>query len=138
MGAPIMPPGPRRIDKSLREGLYISRWQEPGRAEADFGRLDAKTVVRNFGEEDLAAYGALYEKSGFGTALQVPYRAIRDEFAVSDPVVKAPALLIRGGKDYSSKFPGIEVYISSGKVKEFAPNLEIVFLPEGTHFVQKQ
>ncbi|KAM1766085.1 hypothetical protein TB1_005040 [Malus domestica] len=37
-----MPPGPRRIDKSLREGLYISRWQEPGRAEADFGRLDAK------------------------------------------------------------------------------------------------
>ncbi|CAN6689845.1 unnamed protein product [Malus baccata var. baccata] len=27
MGAPIMPPGPRRIDKSLPEGLYISRWQ---------------------------------------------------------------------------------------------------------------
>ncbi|PKA59605.1 hypothetical protein AXF42_Ash018072 [Apostasia shenzhenica] len=31
----------------LPEGLYIKRWQEPGRAEADFGRLDAKTVVRN-------------------------------------------------------------------------------------------
>ncbi|KAM1123651.1 hypothetical protein ACFXTH_004945 [Malus domestica] len=170
MGAPIMPPGPRRIDKSLPEGLYISRWQEPGRAEADFGRLDAKTVVRNvyilfsrseipiaaedqeimdlvdpstplppwFSEEDLAAYGALYEKSGFRTALQVPYRAIRDEFAVSDPVVKAPALLIRGGKDYSNKFPGIEDYINSGNVKEFAPNSEIVFLPQGTHFVQEQ
>ena len=80
--------------------------QEPGRAEADFGRLDAKTVVRNvyilfsrsdipiaaenqeimdlvdastplppwFTEEDLATYGALYEKSGFQTALKVPYR----------------------------------------------------------------
>ena len=78
----------------------------PGRAEADFGRFDAKTVVRNiyilfsgselpiaaenqevmdlvdssvplpswFSEEDLAAYGALYEKSGFRTALKVPYR----------------------------------------------------------------
>lgn len=80
--------------------------QEPGRAEADFGRLDAKTVVRNvyilfsrseipiaaegqeimdlvddstplppwFTEGDLSTYGALYEKSGFRTALQVPYR----------------------------------------------------------------
>ena len=27
-----------------------------------------------FTEEDLTAYGALYEKSGFRTALQVPYR----------------------------------------------------------------
>jgi len=27
-----------------------------------------------FTEEDLAKYGALYEKSGFQTALQVPYR----------------------------------------------------------------
>lgn len=27
-----------------------------------------------FTEEDLAAYGALYEKSGFRTALRIPYR----------------------------------------------------------------
>jgi len=27
-----------------------------------------------FSEEDLATYGALYEKSGFQTALQIPYR----------------------------------------------------------------
>lgn len=27
-----------------------------------------------FTEEDLAMYGALYEKSGFKTPLQVPYR----------------------------------------------------------------
>lgn len=80
--------------------------QEPGRAEADFGRFDAKTVVKNvyilfsrselpiahenqeimaivepstplppwFTEVDLETYGALYEKSGFRTALKVPYR----------------------------------------------------------------
>ena len=81
--------------------------QVPGRAEADFGRFDVKTVVRKvytmfsgslppvaaddnqeimdlvdsstplppwFSEEDLAEYGSLYEKSGFRTALQVPYR----------------------------------------------------------------
>ena len=86
--------------------ITIKIYQEPGRAEADFGRLDVKTVVRNvyilfskseipiapenqeimdlvepstplpswFTEDDLAVYGALYEKSGFQTALQVPYR----------------------------------------------------------------
>lgn len=47
MGAPFMPPGPSTLGKYLPEGFYISRWQKPGRAEADFGRFDAKTVVRN-------------------------------------------------------------------------------------------
>lgn len=81
--------------------------QQPGRAEADFSRLDAKTVVRKvyilfsrseipiattedeeimdlvddstplppwLTEADLSEYGSLYEKSGFRTALQIPYR----------------------------------------------------------------
>ncbi|KAJ4742515.1 alpha/beta-Hydrolases superfamily protein [Rhynchospora pubera] len=30
----------------LPEGFYINRWQEPGRAEIDFGRFDVKRVVR--------------------------------------------------------------------------------------------
>ncbi|KAK1556557.1 hypothetical protein Q3G72_007582 [Acer saccharum] len=47
LGAPFVPPGPSQFYKSLPESFYISRWQEPGCAEADFGRLDAKTVVRN-------------------------------------------------------------------------------------------
>ncbi|XP_020541028.1 epoxide hydrolase A [Jatropha curcas] len=106
VGAPFVPPGPAQFNKYLPEGFYMSKWQEPGRAEADFGRFDAKTVVRNIyilfskseipiadenqeimdlvepstplpswsKEEDLAIYGALYEKSGFQTALKVPYR----------------------------------------------------------------
>jgi pimeloyl-ACP methyl ester carboxylesterase len=57
---------------------------------------------------------------------------------MTDPKVNLPALLIMGGKDYSLKFPGREEYLNSGKVKEFVPNLEINFLPEGTHFVHEQ
>ncbi|GAA0146883.1 hydrolase [Lithospermum erythrorhizon] len=47
LGMPYIP-GPRSAFlKGLPEGLYISRWQEPGRAEADFSRFDVKTILRN-------------------------------------------------------------------------------------------
>ncbi|OVA13216.1 Alpha/beta hydrolase fold-1 [Macleaya cordata] len=173
LGVPFVPPGFSSAFASpgcLPEGFYILRWQEPGRAEADFGRLEVKNVIRNiyilfsksevpiaeedkeimdlvdqshplppwFTEEDLSAYASLYEKSGFRTALQVPYRALHEDYAVTNPKVQVPAMLIMGGKDYVLKFPGMEEYITSGKVKEFVPNLEITFLPEGTHFVQEQ
>ncbi|RZC76453.1 hypothetical protein C5167_000612 [Papaver somniferum] len=171
-GIPYMPPG--GIDQLLSlvpEGFYISRWKEPaGRAEADFGRLEVKNVVRNiyvlfskselpiadedkeimdlvdeshplpswFTEDDLSAYAALYEKSGFRTALQVPYRSLAEGFPISNPIIKTPALLIMGGKDYVLKLPGMEEYITSGGVKEHVPDLEIKFLPQGSHFVQEQ
>ncbi|XVF27670.1 hypothetical protein REPUB_Repub14bG0128700 [Reevesia pubescens] len=170
LGVPYMPPDPPKYQNSLPEGFYISRWREPGRAEADFGRFDAKTVVRNIyilfsrseipiaaesqeimdladastplppwiTEEDLATYGALYEKSGFKTALQVPYRSFDEDFGITDPIVKVPALLIMGCKDYVFKFPGMEEYIKFGKAKELVPDLDIIYLPEGTHFVQEQ
>ncbi|XP_024467445.1 uncharacterized protein LOC7485447 isoform X2 [Populus trichocarpa] len=149
---------------------FLEITKKPGRAEADFGRLDAKTVVRNiyilfsrseipiaaenqeimdlvdlstplpswFTEEDLATYGALYENSGFQTALQVPYRSLDEDINITEPVVEVPALLIMGDKDYVFKFPGMEAYIKSGKVKEFVPGLDIIYLPEGSHFVQEQ
>lgn len=60
------------------------------------------------------------------------------EYAVTDPKVTAPALLIMGEKDYALKFPGMEEYISSGRVKHFVPNLEVIFMPEGSHFVHEQ
>ncbi|XP_022845670.1 uncharacterized protein LOC111368578 [Olea europaea var. sylvestris] len=173
LGVPFRPPRLPTHHKLLPEGFYISRWQEPGRAEADFGRLDAKTVVRNiyimfsrseipiaqenqeimdivepstplpswFSEEDLATYGALYQKSGFQTALQVPYRAFLDrknELNIPIPKVEVPALLIMGEKDYVFKFPGIEDYTRNGEVKKFVPKLDIIYIPEGTHFVQEQ
>nr|XP_043621630.1 epoxide hydrolase A-like [Erigeron canadensis] len=175
LGVPFMRPGPLTRHQALPEGFYIRRWQEPGRAEADFGRFDAKTVVRNiyilfskseipiapenqeimdlvepstplpswFTEEDLAVYGALYDKSGFQTPLQVPYRSFTEavEYPKQDPAnlkVEAPALFIMGEKDYVLKFPGMEDYLKSGEVKKYVPNLEIIYLPEGSHFVHEQ
>ncbi|KAL8032663.1 hypothetical protein ABFX02_13G110900 [Erythranthe guttata] len=170
MGVPFMPPNPPTFHHHLPEGFYISRWKEAGRAEADFGRLDAKSVVRNvyimfskseipiaheneeimdlvqpsdplpcwFTEEDLATYGALYENSGFETALQVPYRSMDLVLDIKDPKVDVAALLIMGEKDYVLNFPGMEDYIRGGTVKTIVPNLEIVFVPEGSHFVQEQ
>lgn len=43
-----------------------------------------------------------------------------------------------GNKDFGFKYPWIEEYVKSGKVKEFVPDLDIIFLPEGTHFAQEQ
>ncbi|KAF8411172.1 hypothetical protein HHK36_003715 [Tetracentron sinense] len=193
LGVPFLPPRPHLFD-DFPEGFYILRWkvlsfsfssslsvanittggaetiQEPGRAEADFGRFDVKTVLRNiyilfssselpvaeedkeimdlvhpstslppwFTDDDLATYATLYEKSGFSTPMQVPYRTLHKEVTITNPKVEVPTLLIMGGKDYILKFPGIEDYITSGKVKEYVPDLEIVFLPEGTHFIQEQ
>ncbi|KAL3522241.1 hypothetical protein ACH5RR_015075 [Cinchona calisaya] len=170
LGIPFLPPKHPPLQQGLPEGFYISRWQEPGRAEVDFGRLDAKTVVRNiyilysraeipiaeenqeimdmvdsstslpswFTEEDLANYGALYDKSGFQTALQVPYRSMKEKFNITEEKIDAPTLLIMGEKDYFIKFPGMDNYIRSEQAKEFVPNLETVFIPEGCHFVQEQ
>ncbi|KAJ9168879.1 hypothetical protein P3X46_020361 [Hevea brasiliensis] len=171
IGVPLRPRGRySQSSSNLPEGFYIRRWQEPGRAEADFGRFDAKTVVRNiyilfsrseipiaaenqeimdlvepstplppwFTEEDLATYGALYEKSGFQTALKVPYRSFDEELSITEPKIEVPALLIMGAKDYVFKFTGIKDYIEGEKLKEFVPNLKIIYLPEGTHFVQEQ
>ncbi|KAF3964466.1 hypothetical protein CMV_011256 [Castanea mollissima] len=171
LGIPFMLPGPSAArNQQLPQGFYITRWQEPGRAEADFGRFDAKAVVRNiytlfsgsevpvaaedqeimdlfdpsaplppwFSEEDLSVYASLYEKSGFRFALQVPYRTLNVDCGITEPLVKAPTLLIMGEKDYVRKFPGIEDYIRSGAMKQVVPDLDIIFMPEGSHFVQEQ
>ncbi|KAG6661460.1 bifunctional epoxide hydrolase 2-like [Carya illinoinensis] len=171
LGVPFLIPGPSAIQNHLLpEGFYVTRWQDPGRAEADFGRFDVKTVIRNiyllfsgsevpiaaegqeimdlydpstplppwFSEEDLSVYASLYEKSGFRFALRVPYRSLTVDCGITDPKVKAPSLLIMGEKDYVLKFPGMEDYIRSGTVKQFVPDLEIKFMPEGNHFVHEQ
>ncbi|KAL3017414.1 hypothetical protein AAZX31_06G276400 [Glycine max] len=172
LGIPFMLPGPSAVESHLQlpKGFYITRWREPGRAEADFGRFPVKSVIRNiytlfsksevpiaaddqeimdlfdpsiplppwFSEEDLATYASLYEKSGFRYALQVPYRSINADAGLSDVKVTIPSLLIMGEKDYVFKFPGMEDYIRSGAVKNFVPDLEIVYIPDGSHFVHEQ
>ena len=61
-----------------------------------------------------------------------------EDHGITDPKITAPGLLIMGEKDYILKFPGMEGYIRSEKVKEYMTNLEIIFMAEGNHFVQEQ
>ncbi|PWA57281.1 epoxide hydrolase [Artemisia annua] len=171
LGLPFMPPGAFKHQFVLPEGAYPLRWAEPGRAEADFGRFDTKTVVKNiyilfsqsemaiaseneeimdlvkpstplpswFTEKDLAEYAALYEKSGFRFALQVPYRSLGMAGSeVQDPKVEAKTLLIIGEKDYVLKIPGMDEYVRSGEVKKYVPNQETIYVPDGSHFVHEQ
>ncbi|KAH6780597.1 hypothetical protein C2S52_011834 [Perilla frutescens var. hirtella] len=91
-----------------------------------------------FTPDDLQTYADLYDKSGFQTALQVPYRAWLEDYGVDELIVRAPSLLIMGDKDYALKFGGFEHYIRSGMAKNNVPNLETTFVPDGTHFVQEQ
>ncbi|KVH89554.1 bifunctional epoxide hydrolase 2-like [Cynara cardunculus var. scolymus] len=174
IGVPYIPPHAMQRLQTLPEGFYMRRWQEPGRAEAEFSRFDAKTIVRKiyilfcssevpiagenqevldmveasaplpswFTEEDLETYGALYEKSGFVTALKTPYRSLLEKIEhpdkdVDELKVEAPALLITSKGDFSFNIPGMEEYIKSG-TKDYIPNLEIIYLPEGCHFVPEQ
>lgn len=173
IGVPFMPPGLPQHFKLSPKGAYYMRWKEPGRAEADFARFDAKTVVRKIyimfsgseiptakenqeimdlveasaplpswiTEEDIETYGSSYEKSGFTTALQVPYRSYNETpetINLQNPKLEVSSLLIMGEKDYCFKLPGTEDYIRNGKVKAYVPNLEIKYIPEGSHFVQEQ
>ncbi|MBA0751636.1 hypothetical protein Gogos_000548 [Gossypium gossypioides] len=151
LGVPFLLPGLSPLQAQLPlipPGFYMLRWMVPGRAEADFGCFDTKIVIRKvdssaplppwLSEEDLAEYGSLYEKSRFCTALQVPYRTMMQSCRLDDGKVSAPGLVIMGEQEYIMKFPGLEDYIKTGKVKEFAPNLDVTFLAQGNHFVQEQ
>ncbi|KAG2620510.1 hypothetical protein PVAP13_3NG172242 [Panicum virgatum] len=165
-----VPPLVESLSRSgLPEGFYIYRWR-PGRAESDFGRFDARRIMRTiyilfsrseipiakpgqeimdladdstrmpywFREEDLYAYTNLYEKSGFITALQIPYRTKPAEAEYADPRFEMPMFVMMGQKDYILKFPALKDYISSEKLKEIAPDHEITYIPKGSHFVQEQ
>ncbi|KAH7533303.1 uncharacterized protein LOC107417378 [Ziziphus jujuba] len=170
LGVPFMLPGSGVQGLLASKGFYVSRFHEPGRAEADFARFDIKTIVRNiytlfsgsevptaaddqeimdlfdpsnplppwFSEDDLNVYASLYEKSGFGYPLQVPYRSLTIDIGINEPKITVPAFLIIGDKDYVLKFPGLADYIHSGAMKQIIPNLELTFVAEGCHFVPEQ
>ncbi|KAL6644114.1 hypothetical protein ACP70R_018880 [Stipagrostis hirtigluma subsp. patula] len=91
-----------------------------------------------FTEQDLSAYTTLYEKSGFITALRIPYRTKAAELEYANPRFEMPMFAIMGEKDYILKFPALKDYMSSEKLKEIAPDHRITYIAEGSHFVQEQ
>ena len=75
----------------------------------------------------------------YGVGIDWHVRSFGEELMdLASEVVKVPALLIMGEKDYVLKFPGIEELVNSEKAKELVPNLEITLIPEGTHFIHEQ
>lgn len=101
--------------------------------------VDPSTPLPSFfSEEDLQVYATLYENSGFRTAMMVPYRTLGKDCGITNPKITAPSQLIMGEKDYVMKFHGYEDYIRGGKVKDYVPDLDVNFIPEGNHFVQEQ
>uniref|UniRef100_A0A0C9RKI3 TSA: Wollemia nobilis Ref_Wollemi_Transcript_13763_1135 transcribed RNA sequence n=2 Tax=Wollemia nobilis TaxID=56998 RepID=A0A0C9RKI3_9CONI len=93
-----------------------------------------------FTEGDLGMYSNLYEKSGFAFPLQVPYNAMFRNWSklgeITDYTIKAPTFLILGTNDYVLK--ANESHINSEMLKSDVPNMEVKFIPEGSHFVQEQ
>lgn len=65
-------------------------------------------------------------------------RNLNVDCGIKDPKITVPSLLIMGEKDYVMKFTGVEDFIRSGKVKEFVPDLDIIFVEDGSHFVHEQ
>ncbi|ERM98259.1 hypothetical protein AMTR_s01641p00008060, partial [Amborella trichopoda] len=129
--------------------------QEPGCAEADFGRFDVQTVIRNiyvlFSGSKLPIAGDDQERYTHQLSFQtgslrkismsnLSCMKIRGSgfLSTKDLKVTVPALLVVGRKDYFLKLPGTEDYINSPLLKESVPDLEIVFMREGSHFVQEQ
>ena len=55
-----------------------------------------------------------------------------------DAKFQAPVLMVMGEKDYCFKFPGFETAVRSGAMDNFMPDLKIIYIPEGGHFVQEQ
>ncbi|KAK3152955.1 hypothetical protein QOZ80_2BG0165780 [Eleusine coracana subsp. coracana] len=91
-----------------------------------------------FTEADLDAYAALYDKSGFRYPLKMPYRALHRRPNQLAAKFQVPVFMVMGEKDYTFKFPGMEAAVRSGAMDNFAPDLKITYIPEGTHFVQEQ
>ncbi|RVX20241.1 AB hydrolase superfamily protein YfhM [Vitis vinifera] len=141
LGIPFSLPGVSAIQMHLLpKGFYVqSELQVASDDQEIMDLVNPSTPLPPwFTEDDLKVYSSLYENSGFRTALQVPYRTLAEDCGITDPKITAPGLLIMGEKDYALKLPGLEGYTRSEKVKEFMPNLEIIFMAEGNHFVQEQ
>ncbi|KAG8370094.1 hypothetical protein BUALT_Bualt14G0081800 [Buddleja alternifolia] len=116
---PYLPPRPLTFHESLPEGNEIPIAKEN---QEMMDMVDPSTSLPPwFTDEDLAVYASLYDKSGFRTALTVPYRSMPEDFNITNVKVEAPALYMIGEKEYFFKFRGMEEYIKGEKAKMFVP-----------------
>uniref|UniRef100_A0ACD5TJ80 Uncharacterized protein n=1 Tax=Avena sativa TaxID=4498 RepID=A0ACD5TJ80_AVESA len=129
----------RRVVRTIY--ILFSRSEIPVAKEGEeiMDLADLSTPLPSwFTEEDLDAYAALYEKSGFHYPLRIPYRALHRITKHVDAKFQVPVFMVMGEKDYCFKFPGFETAMRSGIMNTFAPDLKIDYIPDGCHFVQEQ
>uniref|UniRef100_A0A0R0HES0 AB hydrolase-1 domain-containing protein n=1 Tax=Glycine max TaxID=3847 RepID=A0A0R0HES0_SOYBN len=131
------------IGKHFLYPFHVDNFREPGRVEADFDRFPVKSMIRNiytiFSRSEIPIAADDQEIMDlFDPSTPLPPWTSKVETGLSDVKVTVPALLIMGEKDYFLMFLGMEDYIRNGAVTNFVPDLETVYIPEGSHFVHEQ
>uniref|UniRef100_M4FCQ7 soluble epoxide hydrolase n=1 Tax=Brassica campestris TaxID=3711 RepID=M4FCQ7_BRACM len=167
---------PSDLFKSFGDGLYITQFQEPGRAEAAFAKHDCLTVMKKFllttrsdfwvappnteiiddlevpstlpdwiTEEEIQVYADKFQKSGFTGPLNY-YRAMDlklQELEILAPwqgyKIVIPTKFIAGDKDIGNEGAnGTIKYVKGEMFKSIVPNLEVVVIEDGHHFIQQE
>lgn len=154
------------------DSLYISQFQEPGRAERAFAKYDHLTVMKKFllitkednliappgmeiidyleipdllppwiTEEELQVFANKFEESGFTSALNY-YRAMDLNWELTAPwqgsKIAVPTKFLVGDKDIGFEANGTREYVEGEMFRSIVPNLEVVILDGGHHFIQQE
>ncbi|KAJ0097374.1 hypothetical protein Patl1_29012 [Pistacia atlantica] len=130
-------PNTRSLESCVRlfgDGFYICQFQT-GNLIAPMGMeiIDYLETPANLPlwitEEELQVYADKFQESGFTGALNYyPWEGSK---------VTVPTKFIVGDKDIGFQINGIREYVT-GDFKNFVPNLEVVILDGGHHFIQQE
>ncbi|CAA7019368.1 unnamed protein product [Microthlaspi erraticum] len=164
---------PSEFLKSFGDGVYMSQFQKPGRAEAAFAKHDCVTVLKKFllmtrtdflvappdteiiddleipptlpswiTEEEIEVYAEKFQRSGFTGALNY-YRAMDLNWEILAPwqgsKIFVPTKFIAGDKDIGNEGAhGTMEYVKGEVFKSIVPNLEIIVIEDGHHFIHQE
>ncbi|KAI3728099.1 hypothetical protein L6452_16728 [Arctium lappa] len=156
LSVPFMPWNPNgdmveMLRAAYGEDHYVSRFQEPGKIEAEFGRMNKDhDLARNAPvalppwllEEDIEYFASQLDKTGFSGGLNY-YRALHLNCELSSAwqgaKVMVPTKFIIGDLDLNYHMPGIKEYIENGGFLKDVPLLEEVVVMEGVaHFINQE
>nr|CAD1816955.1 unnamed protein product [Ananas comosus var. bracteatus] len=143
------------------DSYYICRFQEPGKAEAEFAAIGTRNILKRlfmtpkpsslseegFGstdneislpswlsEDDFDYYASKFEETGFTGGLNY-YRCLNLNWELTAPwtgaKIQVPTKFIVGDLDPTYHYPGIQDYLHNGGFKSDVPSLEEVVVLEG-------
>ncbi|KAF9612859.1 hypothetical protein IFM89_004269 [Coptis chinensis] len=165
LGVPLWPRSPtskpiESLTKALGEGLYLSQFQEPGRAEKVFARYEYLTVMKKFllynKEDFLIAPPGMEIIDSLETPSTLPPWITEDELQVAlwkaisgrrnwellapwqGSKIDVPSKFIVGDKDIGFQSYGTKIYVEGEVFKRRVPNLEVAIITGGHHFIQQE